>query len=806
METFTAGGTPQHRAEPQPLPAAPPEIPGYRIGAEIGRGGFGIVYRAEQLQPVQRPVAIKLLRTEFATSETAARFRIESAVLARMNHEGIARVLDAGLDTTGRPFVVMELIDGLPLIEYCEQRRLSVRDRVRLMIRVCDVVHHAHQRAVIHRDLKPANILVEEIDGQARPRVIDFGIAKLLEDRANDTVTRDGRRIGTPRYMSPEQRRGTDTADTRIDVYALGVLLCEALTGEVPYANTESDDGSGRRTTTRGTKPSTLAAGAGGPVATRARELKGDLDRIVLKAVASEPALRYTSAAALAEDLRRFLAGKPVEATTPGWFYLSRKFIARRKGISAAVLLAGLSLAVGGATLIIGLEKARENTEAIEDLLHESEKEREHADAVARFLLGDVLESLSPSVTGHGEPRVRDVLRRASLVSRQTLTEQPELQVDLLRRVGVAQRALSDFQGAAESFLAAAEIGRDRSVLPLASTLDLRIDAILARMSAKQLDDIGIAIEAIRITAESELGDDHLTTLRAKLHAAHIAHGEQAAGELRGIAATLEQRGLSNEPVYFEALRFLGAVLAANGEDEAIDVFRRAVDLAVGRLGPLHAETIELKLRLGAALHDAGRAGEADPVLLEVADEAMRGFGPGSIFLSSALLHLTRLALAEERFDDAYDRGRRLLETVRERDLDESLLQATGLQLFGEAQVGVGDLAEAARTFQRALEILDIRGETTSPAAMNARVWRGETMLALDHPADLVDVVLPIFDHAPPGDEVRVRAALTLAEAYLRLYRSDEAHDLIQRELDALPIGSPFETRLADWLNQHAGD
>lgn len=226
-------------------------IPGYEIGEVIGRGGFGIVYRARQKSPIDRPVAIKVLRRELVSDEGIVRFRAESALLARMNHEYIARVYDAGLTDTGQPFVAMKLIDAQPLRKACESHGLGTQARVQLMAQVCDAIHHAHQRAVIHRDLKPANILVESNADQPKPRVIDFGIAKLLDDDPDTQHTRAQVRLGTPRYMSPEQRSGGVTADVRVDVYALGAILCELLAGDVP---TSASDPARESTITRPSK------------------------------------------------------------------------------------------------------------------------------------------------------------------------------------------------------------------------------------------------------------------------------------------------------------------------------------------------------------------------------------------------------------------------------------------------------------------------------------------------------------------------------------------------------------------------
>ena len=276
-----------HNTKPdKQLPRTAPTITGYEISDEIGQGGFGIVFRARQKTPIDRPVAVKVLRRELVSDEAITRFRAESALLARMDHDCIARVYDAGLTDQGQPFVSMQLIEAEPLNRACETMKLSTRQRVQLMAQVCDAIQHAHQRAVIHRDLKPANILVEQTPDAITPHVIDFGIAKLLEDDPNSLHTRASVRLGTPRYMSPEQRAGNQTSDTRVDVYALGAILCELLAGDVPTANTEHKD----PTDSTITRPSKIASEQTHRTVTHPKALRGDLDRIVLKACADDPA------------------------------------------------------------------------------------------------------------------------------------------------------------------------------------------------------------------------------------------------------------------------------------------------------------------------------------------------------------------------------------------------------------------------------------------------------------------------------------------------------------------------------------
>jgi serine/threonine protein kinase len=436
------------------LAAVPlPRIPGYEIGPEIGRGGFGVVYRARQLHPVERVVAVKVLRTELATAEVISRFRAEARVLARMNHPGIARVLDAGIDDQHRPFVTTELVDGLPIVEYSERHGLTLRERIALMMDVCEAAHHAHQRAVIHRDIKPANVLVEHIDGKHRARVIDFGIAKILEEGASPTQTAIGSRMGTPRYMSPEQVDGHDLGDVRTDVYALGVLLCEVLTSRVP--RNPPTPGTSIRSTSA-LRPSQLAGEAGAAIAQRSRELRGDLDRIVLKAVAIDADERYDSAAAMAEDLQRYLEGLPVRATPPGVVYLTRKFIARRKVTSIAILLAVVSLVGGTTAATYGLTQANQSADEAKHSLGEaqlaraqSEEEANRAAFVTEFFLDDMLTAIDPNAAHGRDVSVAELLDVAAQTAHERFADAPTLRRDVLGKIGTAYSRIGRFKESA---------------------------------------------------------------------------------------------------------------------------------------------------------------------------------------------------------------------------------------------------------------------------------------------------------------------------------------------------------------------
>lgn len=342
----------------------------YQLLEKIGEGGCGTVFLADQLEPVRRHVALKVIKLGMDTRAVIARFEAERQALARMDHPHIARVFDAGATETGRPYFVMEFVPGMRVTAYCDEHRLALTARLRLFAQLCRAVHHAHQKGIIHRDLKPSNILVSEPDGAPVPKIIDFGIAKAAQGRLTEEtlVTALDQLIGTPAYMSPEQlESGGLDLDTRSDIYALGVVLYELLTGALPHAVT-AQAGSGvealrrERRDQEPTRPSvriqTLDVTALGVVAQRrgvlpaklAAALSGDLDWIVLRCLERDRARRYDSAAALALDLERHLAHEPVTAAAPSAAYVFGKFLRRHRvafvtgGLVTAAVVVGLAV------------------------------------------------------------------------------------------------------------------------------------------------------------------------------------------------------------------------------------------------------------------------------------------------------------------------------------------------------------------------------------------------------------------------------------------------------------------------------
>ena len=347
----------------------------YTLLEVLGEGGMGTVYRADQTEPVKRQVALKLIKIGMDSRAVLARFDAERQALALMDHPNIARVYDGGTTATGQPFFVMELVNGVPITEYCDRQRLSVRARLELFVAVCQAVQHAHQKGIIHRDLKPSNVLVTEVDGRPTPKVIDFGVAKATEFKLTDQSLADtGAIVGTPAYMSPEQADPSSMdIDTRTDVYALGVILYELLAGSPPIDAKQFQRGAflemlrmvrevdpprpSTKVSTAEALPS-IAASRDIEPAQLKRALRGDLDWIVMKALEKDRGRRYETANGFAADVLRHLAYEPVLAAPPSRAYRLRKFVRKHRGAVIAASLVVLALLGGIAGTTWGLIRA----------------------------------------------------------------------------------------------------------------------------------------------------------------------------------------------------------------------------------------------------------------------------------------------------------------------------------------------------------------------------------------------------------------------------------------------------------------
>ncbi len=348
-------------ADPNRLPR---RIGDYELREVLGRGGFGTVYLAEQLAPIRRTVAVKLLNPGMDSREILARFAGEREALNRMDHPGIARLIDAGTTPSGRPFFVMEHVDGAPMAAWCRKQHVPLRERLGLFLKVCDATQHAHQKQVLHRDLSSNNVLIAAADEAPQPKIIDFGVAKSLTDplMQGGAMTLQGTMIGTPEFMSPEQAAG-DVADvdTRADVYALGVQLYELLTDQLPIPSAAlRAQGFSGIAKVIATHPPQRASDVA-PRPWRAA-LRGDLDAVVAKAIAKERVERYPDVGSMAADLRRYLADEPIEVVEPTTWYRLRKFVRRnrRQSVAGAAAVA----AVGVVLVLLAIALARANREA----------------------------------------------------------------------------------------------------------------------------------------------------------------------------------------------------------------------------------------------------------------------------------------------------------------------------------------------------------------------------------------------------------------------------------------------------------
>lgn len=460
----------------------PRSIGPYQLIEKVGEGGMGQVWLAEQTSPIHRRVALKLIRWGMYDEALIHRFQSERQSLAVMDHPSIAKVFDAGATAEGQPYFVMEYVAGVPITEYCDQKKLKIRDRLELFIKVCEGVQHAHQKAIIHRDLKPANILVSELDGKPVPRIIDFGLAKALDaDVSGQSLfTQAGAFVGTPGYMSPEQcDPTTQDVDTRTDVYSLGVVLYMLLTGEPPFDAKELKkkpfpemlrllrEQDPPRPSTRlsafaKTSPATAEA-RGTDAKQLVSELRGDLDWITMKAVEKARARRYATASDLAQDIAHYLRHEPVTARPASLIYRARKYVRRhRLGVAVAAVITALLVSFG----VFQSVQLRRIT-----------RERDRANRIADFMTG-IFKTSDPNERQlGGSVTAAQLLDNAAKEIQTALSKDPELQTSLMHVIGRAymyqglwNRAQSVFEGGIK---ASASVGQQESRETLLVTHDL---------------------------------------------------------------------------------------------------------------------------------------------------------------------------------------------------------------------------------------------------------------------------------------------------------------------------------------------
>jgi len=571
LVTLVPDDDPQHHSTSQ-------QIGAYHLVRLLGEGGMGEVWLAEQREPVRREVALKLMKPGTNSRQAVRRFEAERQALALMEHPSIAKVFDAGTTSDGQLFFVMEFVRGHSITEYCELRALNLKARIALLAEVCDAVQHAHQKGVVHRDLKPTNILVTEHDGRATPRVIDFGIAKAADARSIDgTLTEAGAVVGTPEYMSPEQvdpYRALD-ADTRTDVYSLGVVLYELLTKSLPIPKTllrnvgiESMMQTIRtfeivRPSARLRESQRSSEGAvGSRTSTVGEPVPRDVDWIVMRALEKDRERRYQTANAVAADLRRFLLDQPVSAGPPTVRYQLSKFIRRHRQGAAIVTLLALALVVTALISIFEAARTASERDRANAERDRANQEAAAAEQVSQFLVG-LFKVSDPSESRGNTVTARELLDRGT-AQLSELAGQPQIQVRLTSTIGSVYTALGMYSSARPLLERSMNIAKADLGARAPETLDVMNRVADLAFSEGRYADAEQLYKAVLDGRRTALGKEHRATLHAAYDLASTYFSEDRypeAEELAEATVTTQRRVLGpDDPDTLNSLANLGSI------------------------------------------------------------------------------------------------------------------------------------------------------------------------------------------------------------------------------------------------------
>ncbi|MBM3852740.1 MAG: tetratricopeptide repeat protein, partial [Verrucomicrobia bacterium] len=646
----------------------------YLLLEKIGEGGCGTVFLAEQQEPVRRRVALKVIKLGMDSADVVARFEMERQALALMNHPNIANVLDAGATDTGRPYFVMELVVGTRITAYCDDHKLSLPERLGLFIQVCHAIQHAHQKGIIHRDIKPSNILVTVLDGVPVPKVIDFGIAKATQGQLADrtTLTALAQFIGTPVYMSPEQAElsGCDV-DTRSDIYSLGVLLYELITGRPPFdpdsllragldeirrhiREVDPPRPSTRLSTLTDADRATIALHRGTDVSRLSTLLRGDLDWIVMRCLEKERARRYDTANGLATDVQRYLNHEPVSASPPSTFYRTRKLVLRHKAFFAAAAVVTLALLAG--TVVSTWQAVRATrAERLASARMLSEKTaRQDADRQRQLAVDQSALATAARLDAEKQRKLAEERLRSETAARQdserqkTVAEQERSRAQLAEKVAQAEalisQAVNDFLQKdlllqADSRVQASAQQTPNPDLTVREALDRASGQVGARFSQQPLVEAGVReaigqayqglggsdkaaehFERVLQIRKTELGPDHEHTFNA-MHNLGTAYGRiQRLPEAASLLEqTLASRRRLSGPETLATLNTMNSLAlvywAQRRIPEAAALLKPVVEINQRTLGSDHPTSLTAAANLATLYHGLGQAAEAMALL-----------------------------------------------------------------------------------------------------------------------------------------------------------------------------------------------
>jgi tetratricopeptide (TPR) repeat protein len=834
----------------------------FRLVEILGQGGMGIVYRAQQTSPIRRDVALKLVPSGFDTARVLARFESERQALALMNHPFIARALEAGAGDDGRPYFVMELVNGEPITDYCARVHPSLTARLKLFLQICDAVQHAHQRGVIHRDLKPSNVLLTTQGSEPVPKIIDFGVAKAIgegDDRPFAS-TMDGQIVGTPEYMSPEQAGLIDSGvDTRSDVYALGVMLYEMITGTRPYAlKTRSALELDRALRTPPVPPSRRASG-GSRNWSRGDAVR-DLDAVTLMALERMPDQRYASVEQLADDVRRVIEQRPVRARTQTWTYRSAKFVRRRGAAVATAALIALLVIAGAAGIVVQRNRALASEARALVAADQAKAEADKAAAVAQFLT-DLFREADPARARGASVTARELLDRGAERLSTELASQDALRATLMDTIGVVYRALGMI-GEAERLTQASLAIRQKALGPvhpdIAASLDnlgqlarerTRYEEAEARHRealemrrrvlpaghpaiADSLNNLALAIrergrydearalaqEALAIRT-SNLGPEHPDTLVSMnllgdIESSSGNHAE-AGRWYRDVLAARRRLLPPDHPRLATSVHNLGDSLARSGRlAEAEAMYREALAIRRKIFDPDHPDTMASLLNLASTIHDLGRLDEAEPLYREALAADRRMQGNMHMDVAIDLNNLASLLEDRGRLDEAETMYLESLSIRIALQGEQHPSIPTVLNNLGRLRFVRGALAEAERDLRRAIDLRHALGMSAHPRLVDSMIWLGRVLEARGQLADAEQQyagALALQRNAASSDITRTAAAL-LALGHLMVRKGDAAgaeprlREALAFRRQVLPAGhraiADAEAALADCLLQ----